>query len=87
MGKKCCGRLSTLGLDYSGINRIPYFGKRKDRDAWLREQKADARTEQVSEEETVESIDIVEPLPEISQIEQSIFVQIESPEVEPTEDD
>jgi len=33
----CCGKKTEF--DYSGINRIPYFGKRKDRDAWLKKRK------------------------------------------------
>jgi len=79
MAKKCCGK--KLGIDYSGINRIPYFAKRKDRDAWLRSQKVKAR--QVQEEEKVES-----PEPEeVDQIDQSIENQREYLEVEPQEEE
>jgi len=100
MGKKCCG--SKLGMDYSGINRIPYFGKRKDRDAWLKKRKpsiveeteeptdspiSESSTPEVHVEEKVESLEIVEPSREIPQIDQSILVQLECREVESPEED
>lgn len=84
MGKKCCGKLSKLGIDYSGINRIPYFGKRKDRDAWIRKQKAEAKKAQ---EEAIAESQKTEPTQEEPQIDQSIEDQKEYPEVEFLEED
>ena len=80
MVKRCCGKLNKLNIDYSGIVQIPYFAKRKDRDAWIRNQKAQAKAAQVAEvleEETDQSEKIDEPTQVFPQIYQAIEVQLE----------
>jgi len=84
MGKKCCGKLSKLGIDYSSVVRIPYFGKQKDRDAWIRKQKA--QVQQAQEEEKAESPDL-DTIQETPKIDQSIEIQKEYPKDEFLEED
>jgi len=38
MDKKCscCNGFRKFAIDYSQVPRTPYFGKRKEREAWLK---------------------------------------------------
>ncbi len=71
MGKKCCGKLSKLGIDYSGIVRIPYFAKRQDRENFLRKRKNDIKKKELQEQAAKEQAakEQAVPAPEEAEVE------------------
>ena len=53
---KCCGK-SKLNIDYSSVKRMPYFPKKKDKDAWLKEQATKSDKTDKTDESADESAD------------------------------